>query len=829
MDHQQATIQFSTEEITRAIGVKPIKRSSSWQWISEIVIDTRTAFDGPKSLFIALKGNMSDGNDFALIAHQKGIRTFVLSSTKHMDQLEDSTIFVVKDAVKTLQMLARYKRIYCAHTKVISITGSAGKTIVKEWLTQCLSAKYATVQSPKSYNSQIGVPLSVWNMQPYHQIGIFEAGISRPGEMENLRLVIQPEIGILTNIGSAHDAGFKNRKEKLEEKLQLFAGCRALIFNGDAGLTEEIHNHLNNIVHVTWSRVNSTAFIFLDNEIKSPSGTQTIYYHKGKKHELHFPFSDEASLENAYHVLTTLLYLGEEPDFVSEKMKELKSIPLRLEVSNITGNVTVINDAYINDLSGLKIALDFASRYVIQRRLILILSDIADSGFETQQLEEALHHMLQSYHVEKVFYLSAHELSHSLRGFSGLSHYTTIESLKRAISSTQIKDAVVLIKGARKYGLESIFYMLKQKSHTARLTISLPAIEHNVAYYKQLTKPETKMMAVIKGSAYGSGAEAIAHVLQHKGVNYLSVANIDEGKQLRAGGITMPLIILNPDGLFAEELIQHDLQVEIYSILQLENLISELYSINGKVKIHLKLDTGMHRLGMMPDDFESLIHLLKNNMESIHVESIFSHLTSSEDPDDDVYTQKQFELFDSYYEIISGQLGFRPIKHILNTAGIARFGERNDDLVRIGLGLYGIDATSIHDGKLEKAHELTASIIQVKKIKAGDFVGYNRRGMVSRDSRIAIVNIGYADGFLRNAGNGRYALGVEGQRAPILGNVCMDLTIIDITDIPDAKEGSLVTIFGQHPSIEELAKACQTIPYEIISRIAPRVVREYVY
>ena len=829
MDHQQAAIQFSTEEITRAIGVKPIKRSSSWQWISEIVIDTRTAFDGPKSLFIALKGNMSDGNDFALTAHKKGIRTFVLSSTKQIDQLEDSTVFVVKDAVKTLQMLARYKRIYCAHTKVISITGSAGKTIVKEWLTQCLSAKYATVQSPKSYNSQIGVPLSVWNMQPYHQIGIFEAGISRPGEMENLRLVIQPEIGILTNIGSAHDAGFKDRAKKLEEKLQLFTGCRALILNGDADFIDEVRKHLSGIYLVAWSKIYESAFVFIETENKSSSVTQVMYKCGGKKHEIHLPFTDEASLENVYHVLTTMLYLGEEANFIHENILQLKSVPLRLEVSNIAGNVTVINDAYINDLSGLKIALDFAGRYRSQRKMVLVLSDIAESGLDQQNLEKSLSQLLTSYDVDTVYYLAENDTGSILQEHEGLIHFSQLDKLKKAISNVQIKDAVVLIKGARKYGLESIFYMLKQKSHTAKLTISLPAIEHNVAYYKQLTKPDTQMMAVIKGSAYGSGAEAIAHVLQHKGVNYLSVANIDEGKQLRSAGITMPLIILNPDGLFAEELIQHDLQVEIYSILQLENLISELYSLNGKVKSHLKLDTGMHRLGMMPDDFESLIHLLKNNMESIYVESIFSHLTSSEDPDDDVYTQKQFELFDSYYEIISGQLGFRPIKHILNTAGIARFGERNDNLVRIGLGLYGIDATSIHEGKLEKAHELTASIIQVKNIKAGDFVGYNRRGMVSRDSRIAVVNIGYADGFLRNAGNGRYALGVEGQRAPILGNVCMDLTIIDITDIPDAKEGSLVTIFGQQPSIEELAKACQTIPYEIISRIAPRVVREYVY
>ena len=829
MDHQQAVIQFSTEEITRAIGVKPIKRSSSWQWVSEIVIDTRTAFDGPKSLFIALKGNMSDGNDFALLAHQKGIRTFVLSSTKHINQLEDSTIFVVKDAVKTLQMLARYKRIYCAHTKVISITGSAGKTIVKEWLTQCLSAKYATVQSPKSYNSQIGVPLSVWNMQPYHQIGIFEAGISRPGEMENLRLVIQPEIGILTNIGSAHDAGFKDRNEKLEEKLQLFTGCRALILNGDAGFTDEVRKHLSGIYLVAWSKIYESAFVFIETENKSSSVTQVIYKCGGKKHEIHLPFTDEASLENVYHVLTTMLYLGEEATFIHENILQLKPVPLRLEVSNIAGNVTVINDAYINDLSGLKIALDFAGRYRSQRKMVLVLSDIAESGLDQQNLEKSLSQLLTSYDVDTVYYLAENDTGSILQEHEGLIHFSQLDKLKEAMSNVQIKDAVVLIKGARKYGLESIFYMLKQKSHTAKLTISLPSIEHNVAYYKQLTKPDTQMMAVIKGSAYGSGAEAIAHVLQHKGVNYLSVANIDEGKQLRSAGITMPLIILNPDGLFAEELIQHDLQVEIYSILQLENLISELYSLNGKVKIHLKLDTGMHRLGMMPDDFESLIHLLKNNMESIYVESIFSHLTSSEDPDDDVYTKKQFELFDSYYEIISGQLGFQPIKHILNTAGIARFGERNDDLVRIGLGLYGIDATTIHEGKLEKAHELTASIIQVKNIKAGDFVGYNRRGMVSRDSRIAIVNIGYADGFLRNAGNGRYALGVEGRRAPILGNVCMDLTIIDITDIPDAKEGSLVSIFGQQPSIEELAKACHTIPYEIISRIAPRVVREYVY
>ncbi len=844
MQNENRPLVLSTEEIARAIGSKPISRSTENQWISEIIIDTRGAFDGKSCIFIALKGSLTNGNEFAFQAHEKGIRSFILMHSKELPHLPESTVFVVENTTLALQKLAKYKRNLCTHTRIVGITGSAGKTIIKEWLAQILSTKYATIASPKSYNSQVGVPLSVWNIQSHHEVGIFEAGISTRDEMENLRLVIQPEIGILTNIGDAHDAGFKDREEKLLEKLQLFIACKSLIINRDSDFYEKVRQTLHGVRLINWSLIGSPSYLTVES-IKIGSKATEIVYHiesvdgktgtprksdnkAGDTYNLSIPFIDAAGIENAMHVITYLHYTGESFDFIADGVSNLQNLPLRLEVANLSNNVSLINDAYINDLTSLKVALDFALRHQMGRKFIVVLSEIVDSGLPRLQLEASLKRLLFTYQVDEIFYLGSEVGDNTFLDVSGFHAFSNYQDLQSALAHQNFRDSVILIKGARKYGLEQLFYQLKQKSHTAKLTINLAAIEHNIGVYKNLLKPETKIMAVIKGSAYGSGAEAIGQLLQHKGIDYLSVANADEAKQLRNAGVTMPIVVLNPDGLFVADLLKYNLEPEVFSLRQLQNIIAGLYQYSGQLQIHIKLDTGMHRLGFLESDLDQLTKLLLDNKDQLVVKSIFSHLASSEASEDDAYSSRQFSLFDQYYERLTAELGYTPMRHILNTAGIVRFPERAYEMVRLGLGLYGIDSTETIAEQLEKAHSMTASIIQVKQLASGDSVGYNRRGKLTKDSRIAMVNIGYADGFMRNAGNGKYHMLVEGKLAPIVGNVCMDITMIDVSNIPDAKEGSVVTIFDAKHDIEQLASVCGTIPYEIISRIAPRVVREYI-
>lgn len=819
---------ISTEEISIALSQKPAQRSTAYQWVGELSIDSRTIMNGEKTLFVALKGNHSDGSDFAVEAYQKGVRCFVLPLGGKLLNLPESTVFLVKDPVKSLQKLAKYKRGLASHTTVIAVTGSAGKTIVKEWLSQILSQKHVTLKSPRSFNSQIGVPLSVWHLQANHQMAVFEAGISKENEMENLRLVIQPQIGILTNIGSAHDAGFENRDQKLKEKLQLFAAAKALICCEDQEhfhLTREI---LQGVRLITWSEKNSNAYLFIESENRVGQGVQVYYRIKNQTFEAILPFTDKASIENALHVLTCLHFLNEGPAFIKDQMALLQNLPLRLEVSHINNQVSLVNDAYINDFSSLKTSLDFTERFRIGRQLVAIITDIQESGLSQEAMEYKLSETLAGYKPESIYYLSQSLIPEAWHNQKQFKHFQRFELLEKHLAGTGFKDTIILIKGSRKYHMERLFYALKQKSHTARLTIDLNAIEHNISVYKSLAGPNRKIMAVIKGSAYGSGAEAIGQLMQHKNIEYLAVANADEGKQLRQAGVHIPIVILNPDGFFAYDLIQYGLQAEVFTMSQLKNLISELFDQNIVVRIHIKLDTGMHRLGFMEEELTELADLLKSVDGKIHVESIFSHLASSEDAGDDDFTREQLNLFDLMYAHLSQSLGYQPLKHILNTAGIVRFPEREDTMVRLGLGLYGIDTTGQIPEKLEKAHALTASIIQAKLLPAMSYVGYNRRAQVTRPSKIGIVNIGYADGLIRIAGNGKFDFIVEGKKAPILGNICMDLTIVDITDIPQAREGSQVIIFNAEHPVEELAMACQTIPYEIISRLAPRIVREYI-
>lgn len=802
--------------------------------VEHLLLDSRRVYAPAVSLFFALKGPRRNGHQFIPELYRKGVRSFVVSEAPDEAAFPEAHFIIVPDPLEALQRLAAWHRNQF-RIPVIGITGSNGKTIVKEWLYQLLQEDYTIVRSPRSYNSQIGVPLSVWQMNKEHELAIFEAGISQPGEMEKLEKIIQPDIGILTNLGEAHSEGFASMEEKGREKVKLFTGCRQLIYSKDntGGFDPEASQagHSQEIVFYSWSKQHP-AWLSITAIDKTQSFTRITARQKDQSFVIEIPFTDDASIENAITCWCVLLLLDIDADTIRRRMKELQSINMRLELKKGINHCTIINDSYSADLSSLGIALNFLSQQAVSGKTIAILSDFIQTGIDDQTLYTHILSGLHRHHVARLIGIGE-KISRAFSnraeapGLPAIELYSSTSDFTRQFRSSRFQEETILVKGARPFGFEEIVQLLEQKAHQTVLEINLNAIAHNLNQYQRLISPSTRIMAMVKAFAYGSGGAEIAGILQFHKIDYLGVAYVDEGVELRKAGISLPILVLNTEASAFEALVEHSLEPDIYSFELLHAFDAWLKSEGiQNYPVHIEIETGMNRLGFATEDMNKLGAYLRSD-SSFKVISAFSHLASSEDPGDDAFTMLQRENFLSAALELEAIVGYAFLKHIGNSAAIVRHPSLQLDMVRLGIGLYGVDSAHTHQLDLQPVATLKSTIAQLKHLKAGDSVSYNRRGIVKRDSLIATVCIGYADGYSRRLGNGTGKMGVREELAPVIGAVCMDMTMIDVTDIGGVKEGDEVIVFGREIPIEQVANWAGTIPYEIMTGISQRVKRVY--
>ena len=792
--------------------------------IEYLLTDSRKVVFPLQSLFFALNGNRRDGHYFITELYDKGIRNFVVQKEFDKANFIQANFLYVDNVLMALQKLAAYHRKQFS-IPVIGITGSNGKTIVKEWLNQLLELDYNIVRSPRSYNSQIGVPLSVWQMNRQHNLGIFEAGISAPGEMDHLEQIIKPAIGILTSIGNAHREGFSSREEKVLEKTKLFKDSQKIIY---------CKEHLPNVVFnesafvFSWSR-KQNATVFIKEEFSSTTKTKLILQYREQQFEIHIPFTDKASVDNAITCICTLLILGYQVKEIQHRVQQLQQVEMRLQLINGINNCTIINDSYSNDLSSLRIALDYLYQQSSGHHQTVILSDILQSGLEENELYRKIALELKQRNVGS-FIGIGERISHFRELFSSIPITQFFSSTENFISQSavhQFKDDFILLKGARVFGFEKINSFLEQKVHRTILEINLTSLANNVKHFQAMLAPATKLMAMVKAFSYGSGSAEVARVLQFHKVDYLAVAYADEGVELRKADISLPILVMNTDEAAFEALVEYNLEPEIYSMnmYQAFHLFLQHQGITN-FPVHIKVNTGMNRLGFEPHD-AVLIGVSLRQRNTMTVKTVFSHLAGSEAPELDHFTASQVSLFTGFCEELQKHLPYTFLKHISNSAAIARHPLLQFDMVRLGIGMYGIDNVDDQTISLETVAVLKSTIAQIREIKEGGTVGYNRKGVLLRNSRIATVRIGYADGLSRKLGNGNGAMYLHNQLAPIVGNICMDMTMIDITSVPEASEGDIVEVFGKHIPVEKLAAAAGTITYEIMTGINQRVKRVY--
>ncbi len=796
------------------------------QFIEHLLTDSRKLVFPKTSLFFALATVRKNGCVFVDELYHKGVKNFVVPSEFHTGNYPDANFIFDDHPVNSLQQLAAYHRGSFSYP-VIGITGSNGKTVVKEWLYQLLHTDYNIVRSPKSYNSQIGVPLSVWQMSDHNNIAIFEAGISLPNEMDQLQKIISPNIGILTNIGEAHSAGFADKKQKATEKFRLFSNASVVVCNADNALVESIAND-SGVPLFSWGKRSCTLQVIKID--KSASNTTICAEHQNNPVEITIPFTDDASVENAISCWCVLLYLQVDNKTISERMLRLTSVEMRLQLKKGINNCLIINDSYSNDLSSLNIALDFLQQQSGNQSTTVILSDIAEAADDKNELykkvaESILHHGVKKF-IGIGPQLKKHQ--HTFRNlFKNECHFlNATHDFKNHFSLTHFKEEVILLKGARAFAFEEIDLLFAQKIHQTVLEVNLTAMVHNLKEYQRFIKPSTKIMAMVKAFSYGSGSAEVANVLQYHHIDYLAVAYADEGVELRKAGIHTPILVLNPEEVTFGLLVEYNLEPELYSFSILQSFAAYLglQAIN-QFPVHIKMDTGMHRLGFEMNVVGELMNFLAKN-KCLVVKSIFTHLAASDDPQHDAFTFQQAARLNDAYNSICSILDYPVLKHISNSSAIFRHPELQYDMVRLGIGLYGIDNIGETKLLLQKVAALKSTVAQLRKVAALETIGYNRKGVVNEDSLIATVRIGYADGFSRKLGNGVGNMSIKGKFAPVIGNVCMDMTMLDVTGI-DVKEGDEVEIFGLNLPVQQLANWCNTIPYEILTGISQRVKRVY--
>jgi len=798
--------------------------------IKFLSIDSRKIRFPEQTLFFAIPGERNDGHKYIKDCYEKGIRNFVISDVKSISSLSlDANFILVNDVVDALQKIAKFHREQF-DIPILGITGSNGKTIVKEWLSQLLSNEYDIIKSPKSYNSQVGVPLSIWAINKNHNLGIFEAGISQPDEMEKLEKIIQPTIGLITNIGPPHAENFTNDQHKVREKLTLFRNVEKLIYCCDYHeIMEEVGmlyiQHPKLIFQ--WSRENNDANLFIHSEKIRNRGTEIGAVYKKKKIIFNIPFTDRANVENVIHCISTLLVLNYDVKTINERIQELIPISMRMQMLEGINNSTIISDVYTSDLGSLEIALDFLNEQRRHPHKTVILSDIFQSGIPDKELYSILSRMISERKIN-TFVGIGPKLYKYRDYFPQSSHFfkSTDDFLKQ--KELSFKNESILIKGARSFGLEKVSDVLQQKTHETVLEVNLNSMLHNLNYYRSTLKPDTKLMVMVKAFSYGSGIVEVAKLLEYHRVDYLSVAYPDEGVELRKAGVQMPIMVMNPEISSYRILLKYKIEPEIYSFRTLGSLIEAINKnpeFGDEFNIHLKLETGMHRLGFNEEDLPALIEKLQDN-PSLKIRSVFSHLAASPDPQQDEFTQEQILLFERIAQKITSAFQYPIMKHILNTSGIERFPQFQFDMVRLGLGLYGIGFTKKSKDKLIQAGTLKTVISQIKNIKKGDSVGYSRAFRAKKNTRIATLPIGYADGLMRSLGNENGRVFINGSYAPFISNICMDMSMIDISDC-ECEEGDEVIIFGENLSVEEFAKNMGTIPYEALTHISRRVKRVY--
>lgn len=815
-------MDFTVSDIARLTGGKltgppdPIVR--------ELLTDSRHVSYTENAAFVAIKGVNHDGHKYIDNLYRRGVKVFIASQLPgNPDLYPDASFIICQNSIDALQLLAAAKRALFGSV-VFAVTGSAGKTIVKEWLADVLGRVYPVVRSPKSYNSQIGVPLSVWKLDPLYKFGIFEAGISLPGEMEKLRRVIDPDIGIITNIGDAHSENFRDIRTKAKEKLRLFTNAKSIIFSSDSPIIREaiLEDPVLREKDLTdWSFTDRDARVFVEMSNSGNEGTLLKFTYKGSMISAVIPFRDRASIENAVTVASACFAVGLPDENIADGLAELVSVAMRMELKEGINNCQLIEDYYNSDPGSLKLALEYLKSQN-NRRTTLILSDFVQSGREEKELYSEVAALLRKTGIDKFIGIGHALMKNSSLFDEEAKFFYSTDDFIHNFNSQDFNNEIVLLKGARVFQLERIARLLEQQVHITVLEINLDAISENLNEVRKNLNPGTRIMVMVKAFAYGSGPSEISGLLEYHRVSYLGVANTDEGVELRKAGVTIPVIVMNPDISSGAVMIQNNLEPEIYSFQSLERF-ADAASKHGlyNYPVHIKIDTGMHRLGFMPGDIDKLISRVKE-LSCIKIMSVFSHLAAADDPSFDEITHRQAALFISVAERIRSGTGYSFLLHLLNTAGIARFPQYQFDMVRPGIGIYGAET---YEGiMLRPVSRFKTRIIQIKTIPAGEAVGYGFTDRSDSDRNIAILPVGYADGLNRRLGNRNGNLFINGSKAPIIGKICMDLCMADVTGI-DASEGDEAEIFGLNIPIGEIARQCETIPYEILTSIPGRVKR----
>jgi alanine racemase len=799
--------------------------------ILHLLTDSRTLSEADGTLFFAIPTKRNSGCRYIDGLYQRGVRNFIVPADYAADY-RDANLWRVNDVLLALQRIAASHRSQFS-IPVVGVTGSNGKTIVKDWLVQLLSTEHRIVSSPKSYNSQIGVPLSVWQMSHEFDMAIFEAGISEAGEMARLQHIIEPSIGIFTNVGQAHDENFLTRKQKVAEKLQLFTHCDVLIYSLDH---KEIHSVLSEIEsfhslnRFTWGTSADSDVHLLSTDIADHFSTLNISY-KESTFAVTIPFVDRASQENVMHCVTLMLYLGYAPEVIAARCASLTSVEMRLEMNEAVNNCLLINDSYSLDINSLSIALDYLQYEQQHFRKTLIISDFMQTGIPDNELYSQVAQLVAQRGISRLIAIGP-ALCHNRNCFSDIEtlFFDSTDNFLQDYDFNTFQNETILLKGARIFGFEKIAKLLQRKSHETIMEVNLGAMIHNLNFYRSRIRPETKLMAMVKAASYGAGKVEVANTLQFNHVDYFTVAYTDEGVDLRRNGIHVPIMVMNPEEASFDDIIKYRLEPDIYSFRILDLFATRVRLFGGRMAIHVEFDTGMHRLGFSEADIPLLAERLNQCADCLEVKSIFSHLACADDPSMDDFTHGQINRFRSWSDrldsLIERPAGVKILHHILNSSGIARFPEAQMDMVRLGIGLYGVAPEPDVQAQLQQVSRLVTRISQLKDIAEGESVGYNRRWIASRPSRIAIIPIGYADGFNRHLGYEQGHVIISGHEVPIIGSICMDMCFVDVTGV-ECAEGDPVVLFGEADLLQRNAAAAGTIPYEMLTSVSPRVKRVY--
>ena len=827
-------MNYSITEISNVLELRDERIIDEDAIVSQLLTDSRSLTMPEQTIFFALRTDAGDGHNYIPDLFDKGVRNFVVASDYFpLPECSGANYLLVDSPLEALQALATYHRRRFRELPVIGITGSRGKTAVKEWLYQLLKDDYRIVRSPRSYNSQIGVPLSLWDIDNNTDLAIIEAGISTTGEMDNLQAMIRPTVGSITHLGSEHNDGFASMEQKAQEKAKILFNCECVVYCADDPLVTHTIAPLvesDVAVEMSWSRNHCEAPLQIDGADRTETAATLHYTYDGEPGTVTIPFTADRDLNNAITCLAVLLHLGLDREVIARRMAALTPVGTRLNVIEGVNNCTVIVDSYTSDYNTLTPALNFMTRRAGNRPCTVVLSDLETESYSGDELYIRVSELLKTKRVNRLIGIGKEmcRYSHYFEGLPQVHCYLDTQDFITDVAKGDFEDETVLIKGDPSFGFSQIIDLLEAKQHITVMEVDLNALAHNFKFFKSLIKPSTKTIGMVKASGYGAGSYEIAKTLQDCGCDYLAVAVQDEGVELRKASITMPVIVLNPNGVNYKAMFQYRLEPELYSLEMARDLIKEgqRYGVKG-FPVHIKIDSGMHRLGFTREQMPELIGLLKGQ-DVITPASVFTHLSVADELDQDEYTLAQFDYFEACSEMLQQSFDHHIMRHALNTSGIVRFPERQYDMVRIGIGLYGI--RTLFDGSedtLMPVSALRSIIISVKEWPAGTTVGYGRRGVLERDSRIATVNIGYADGFDRHFGNGHVNMWVNGVLCPTVGNVCMDAVMIDVTDVPSCKMGDTVEIFGEHVPVEQLSEARGTIPYEILTSVSPRVKRVY--